>query len=154
VVERLHRSLKGEGMRYVAVVTALFAATACLGADEPPKAIRVIEGRPTTFPEKSIPEGVGGLVGVIESCHALSDGTVKYTDQDLRTARNGDHVRFIFAAPLGVTVLGKKLEVSEAVFAEGVLWLRSGKEVVRCSKYEFEKMKRFREWYRQTLPAD
>jgi hypothetical protein len=120
-------------------------------ADDLPKATRVIEGAKTTFPEKSLPEGVKAFVGVLESCSDMSDGTVQYTADDLKKARKGDHVSLVFAKPLAVTVLGKRLEVSEAVFANGVFWLLCGKEVVRCTKYEYDKMERFQEWYRQTL---
>ena len=143
-------------MRYASAVAVLFVTTACLGADEPPKATRVIEGpkSKTTFPAKSIPEGVKLLTGVLESCHDMSDGTVKYTADDLKKAQKGDHVQFVFPKPLKVEVLGKKLEVSEAVYAEGVFWLICGKDFVRCTKYTYDKMDQFREWYRQLLPAD
>ena len=140
-------------MRCASVVAVLFAATACLGADEPAKATRVIEGVKTTFPAKSIPAGVKLLVGVLDSCHDVSDGTVKYTADDLTKAKKGDHVRFEFPTPLKVEVRGKKLEMSEAVFADGVFWLVCGKDFVRCTKYS-ETMDRFQEWYRQTLAAD
>jgi hypothetical protein len=116
--------------------------------------MRVIEGTKTTFPANSIPEGVKALSGALESCHARSDGTVRYTSDDLKKAKKGDHVRFEFTRPLPVEILGKKLEVSEAVFAAGVFWLVCRQDVVRCTKYEFAKMKPFGEWYRQTLPAD
>jgi hypothetical protein len=132
---------------------ALLAAQACRAGD-PTKATRVIEGQKTTFPEKALAGGVKALVGALESCHDISDGTVKYTAEELKKARNGDHVSFVFAKPLGVEVLDRNLEVSEAVFAKGVVWLRCGKEVVRCAKYEYDKYDRFLEWYRQTLPAD
>jgi hypothetical protein len=153
-------------MRFTLALTLLFVGTVCLGADDPPKdtrvvegpkppkATRVIEGEKTTFPAKSIPEGVKALAGALESCHDMSDGTVPYTADDLKSARKKDHVRFLFPKPLGVEVLGTKLEVSEAVFAKGVFWLLCGEEVVRCTKYEFAKMDRFQKWYRQTLPAD
>ena len=133
-------------MRYASAVAVLFVTTACLGADEPPKATRVIEGSKTTFPAKSIPEGVKLLTGVLESCHDMSDGTVKYTADDLKKAQKVDHVRFVFRKPLKVEVLGEKLEVSEAVCADGVFWLVCGKDVVRCTKYTYDKMDRFREW--------
>jgi hypothetical protein len=132
---------------------ALLAAQTCRAGD-PPKATRVIEGQKTTFPEKSLAGGVQALVGALESCHDISEETVKYTAEELKKARKGDHVSFVFAKPLGVEVLDRNLEVSEAVFAKGVFWLLCGKEVVRCTKYEFDKFDRFLEWYRQTLPAD
>lgn len=141
-------------MRYVAAAAALFVASACFGAEEPPKAARVIEGAKSTFPAKSIPKGVKLLRGVLESCHNMSDGTVKYTADDLKKAQKGDHVRFVFPKPLKVEVLGKKLQVSEAIYADGVFWLACGNDVVRCTKYTFDKMDQFQEWYRQTLPAD
>jgi hypothetical protein len=153
-------------MRFHLALTLLFVGAASAGADDPPKdtrvvegpkppkATRVIEGSKTTFPAKSIPEGVKTLTGALESCHTMSDGTLPYTADDLKNAQKGDHVRFLFPKPLGVEVMRKKLEVSEAVFAKGVFWLLCGEEVVRCAKYEHNKMDRFEKWYRQTLPAD
>jgi hypothetical protein len=141
-------------MRYVATAAALFAASTCVGVDQPLKATRVIEGTKTTFPAKSLPGGVKALAATLASCTNMSDGTVRYTADDLKQAQNRDHVRFVFPRPLGVEVLGKKLGVSEAVFAEGVFWLACGQDVVRCTKYTIDTMERFREWYRQTLPAD
>jgi hypothetical protein len=142
-------------MRYASVVIAsLLAATVSLGGDELPKATRVIEGRKTTFPAAAIPEGVKALTGALESCRSLSDDSIRHTAADLKNAQKGEHVRFVFTRSLKVTILGKKLEVSETVFAEGVFWLRCGNDVVRCTKYTFDKMTPFREWYRQTLPAD
>jgi hypothetical protein len=140
-------------MRYASLATAsLLVATTCLGADEPPTATRVLDGTKTTFPAKAVPDGTKALAGVLGSCHTLSDGTVRYTADDLKKARTGDHVRFEFAKPLAVKILGTALDVSEAVYADGVFWLVCGTDVVRCTKYEFDKMDRFREWYRQTLP--
>jgi hypothetical protein len=144
-------------MKRLLVLVLVCAATLVASgarADDLPKATRVIEEQKTTFPEKSLPEGVKAVVGALESCHDVSDGTVKYTADDLKKARKGDHVSLVFAKPLAVTVLGKRLDVSEAVFADGVFWLLCGREVVRCTKYEYDKMERFREWYRQPLKVD
>lgn len=53
-------------------------------------------------------------------------------------------------AALAVTVLGKKYEVSELVFTRplntGVIWFRSGNNVVRCAKYEHDRTKPFAAW--------
>jgi hypothetical protein len=144
-------------MKYAsAIVASLFAAAACLAGsvDDTPRATRVIEGTKSTFPEKSIPEGVKALTAVLESCHNISDGTVRYTADDVKKAQKGDHVRFVLPKPVKVEILGKQLDVTEAVFADGVFWLGCGKDVVRCAKYTHDKMERFREWYRQLLPAD
>ena len=140
-------------MRYVSAVVILFAATACLRANGPPKATRVIEGTKATFPAKSVPAGVKLLVGVLDSCHSVSDGTVNYSANDLMNAKKGDHVRFEFSTPLKAKVREKQIELSEAVYADGVFWLACGKDIVRCTKYT-ETMNRFQEWYRQTLPAE
>ncbi|HEX3149277.1 MAG TPA: hypothetical protein VHR66_14480 [Gemmataceae bacterium] len=142
-------------MRSIATIAAvLFMATTCVAADEPTKATRVIEGSKTTLPDKSIADGVKLLTAVLESCHSRSDGTIRYTAQDVTVARQGDHVRFVLAKPITVEVLNVRIKMSAAVFANGVFWLVCGNEVVRCTKYEFDKMKPFEEWYRQTLPAD
>jgi len=141
-------------MQCLAVATAVFVATACVAPDNTPQAIRVIEGTKTTFPARSIPDGVLALSGALESCHDVSDGSVTYTTDELKKAQKGDHVRFVFPKPLGVELRGQKCDVSEAVFANGVYWVVCGKDVVRCTKYTHDKMDRFLKWYRQTLPAD
>jgi hypothetical protein len=141
-------------MQYIAVVATVLVANACVRADEHAEATRVIDGTKTAFPAKLTPEGVKALTGALQSCHDMSDGTVRYKPDDVKKAQQGDHIRFVFAKPLPVEVLSKKLEVSEVVFAEGVFWLISGKEVVRCTKYEYHKMSLFREWFRQSLPAN
>jgi len=125
-----------------------------LTAPEPPKATRVLEGSKTTFPAKSMAEGVKLLIGVLESCHDISDESVKYSAEDLKNAQKEDHVRFVFPKAIKCEVLEKKLEVSEAIYAKGVFWLVCGKDVVRCTKYTFDKMEPFRKWFEQTLPAD
>jgi hypothetical protein len=146
--------VEDELMRCALVAAVLLlVTTTCPGADERAKATRVIEGVKTTFPARSIPKGVTALVGVLESCSSVSDSTIPYTPDELKKARKGDHVRFVFSRPLKVEVGGKKVAVSEAVYAKGVFWLASGNNVVRCTKYTI-KMDRFRAWYRQTLPAD
>lgn len=94
------------------------------------------------------------MIGALESCHSISDGTVKYSTDELKKARKGDHVWLVFARPIEVEVLEKKLKVSEAVFADGVFWLLCGNDVVRCTKYEFDNMEPFRQWFRQLLPVD
>ena len=96
----------------------------------------------------------GAVAGALESCHDMSGGTVPYSADDLKKARKGDHVSLVFTKSLEVKVLGRKLEVSEVVFADGVFWLLCGNEVVRCTKYESDKMDRFQKWHRQTLPVD
>lgn len=141
-------------MRYVAVAVALFVATACFGADEPPKATRVIEGTTAVFPTKSVPDGVKRLTGVLDSCHDISDGTIQYTADDLKKAQKSDHVRFVFSKPLSVKLRGKKLDVSEAIYADGVFWLVCGKDIVRCSKYTHDKWDPFLKWYRQMFPVE
>jgi hypothetical protein len=139
-------------MRYVAAVAALLVATACVGAEELQKATRVIEGKKTTFPAMTTPEGVKALTGVLESCIAMGDGS--NTVDDLKKAQKGDHVRFVFSKPLKVEIMRKKLEVSEAVYGKGVFWLLCGKDVFWCSKYTPDKWTPFEKWYRQSLPAD
>jgi hypothetical protein len=145
---------EGHRMRCLLTAAVLLVATVGHAAEELPKATRVIEGSRTTFPEKTLADGAKTLAAALESCHDLSDGTIQYSPHELTKAQQGDHVRFVFSKPLGVTVLDTKLAVSEAVFANGVFWLMCGKEVVRATKYEYDKMTRFQAWYRQTLPAD
>jgi hypothetical protein len=66
----------------------------------------------------------------------------------------------VFPKPVAVTVMEKKVEVSELVFRRplntGVFWVRTGDKWRRYSKYEFQKEKPFVEWLRQgqAQPAD
>ena len=106
-------------MRYVTAVAALFVATACVGAEELQKATRMIEGTKTTFPAMTTPDGVKALTGALESCSTMDDRANQYTADDLKKAQKGDHVRFVFSKPLKVEIMRKKLEVSEAVYADG-----------------------------------
>ena len=143
-------------MRYLATAAALLVAAASICAEEPAKATRVIDGMKTTFPDKTIRDGVKMLTDVLEACHYIAGSRfengkeIKYSAEDVKNAQKGDHVRFVFARPIDITVLGNDFEVSEVVFANGAFWLVYDKNVVRCIKYEYEKMKKFEDWYRQT----
>jgi hypothetical protein len=147
-------------MRYLVASAVLLALAASVSADDSPKATRVIDGRKTTFPAKTIRDGEKALSEVLEACHTIGDRRfengkeIKYTADDVKQAQKGDHVRFVFPKPIDVTVLGNDMEVSEAVFVNGAFWLVYGKDVARCSKYEHEKMQVFEKWYRQPLPID
>ncbi|HKB01112.1 MAG TPA: Ig-like domain-containing protein [Gemmataceae bacterium] len=104
-------------------------------------------GKRVWFPAQDVPEGVKATIAFLESCHSFSDG---HAVADLQKALQGDHVRFVFAKPITVTVLDKKLEVTELVLTHplntGVFWVRAGNNVMCCSKYEYEKQKRFEAW--------
>jgi hypothetical protein len=152
--------MEGKQMRCFATVVALMVVTASICAEELPKATRVIDRTKYTFPDKTIRDGVRALRDVLEACHTIDDSRfengkeIQYSADDVKKAQKGDHVRFVFSKPLLVDVLQKELDVTEVVFANGAFWLVCEKEVVRCSKYEYEKMKKFEEWYRQTLRPD
>jgi hypothetical protein len=133
----------------------VFVAATCYGADEVEKATRKLDGEKTTFPAMTITEGLKAMIGAIESCSASTWGVKKpFELADLEKAQKGDHVRFVFSKPITLTVMRDKVEVSEVVFSAGAFWLRTGKKVLYCSKYQHEKMKTFETWYRQTLPVD
>lgn len=138
----------------LAIVVAVLFATGCFGADEAPTASRVLEGTKSTFPAKTMPDGVKKLTGVLESCHEVSDGTIPYGPDDLKKAQFGDYLRFVFTKPIKVDVRRKKVDATEVVYSNGVFWVVSGKEVLRCTKYTHEQWVPFQEWYRQSMPAD
>jgi hypothetical protein len=145
-------------LRFAGPMLMLCLTACCLLAAEKPTAIRLIEGEKTTFPEKAMPEGVKALRAVLESCHDINDETLTHTVQEIEDAKKAaaadEYIEFLFPQAIEVEVLENKLQVSEAVYAKGVFWVISGKDVMRCTKYEFDKMERFRKWYRQTLPVD
>ncbi len=124
-------SWKGKHFESPEIVFRVMPKNVKIGADDSPKATRVLEGSKTTFPAKSVPEGVKLLIGVLESCHDISDETVNYSTEDLKKAQKGDHLPFVFPKPIKCEVLEKKLGVSEAIYAKGVFWLVCGKDVVQ-----------------------
>src|SRR5262245_57071132 len=140
-------------MRFALILTTLFAATACYGADET-KATRKLDGVKTTFPAKTIKAGVKVTIAALETCHSSVDSSDPAAD--MKKAQEGDHVRVVFAKPVKVEVLNEEYEISEVVFTPnpGVFWMRSGDKVLRCAKYQFQEMKQFQDWYRQTLQPD
>jgi hypothetical protein len=141
-------------VRFV-VIPLLLIATTCYAVDDSPKVTRKIDGDRTTFPAKSIDDGVNALLGAIESCHSTDWAGKKPPElADLEKAQNRDHVRFVFRKPITVKVANERMEITEAIFADGAFLLRSGKKVMRATKYEFKKFQPFEEWYRQTLPVD
>ena len=141
-------------MRCVAVLVAALFVAEIHGADAAAKASATIDGGKLQFPEKGTAGGVEATTAILESCHDKCDGT----DSDMRKAREGDHVRLVFAVPVTVTVSGGKLEVSELVLTQpldtGVFWLRTGDKVVRCAKYRFEKEAGFVAWRNEARAAE
>ena len=137
----------------LATLVVLFAVVA-QGADDAPKATGTLEGKKIKFPEKGIADGVKATVGLLRSCHAES----LYQADELKRAKQGDHVRWMFPKPILVTVMSEKVEVSERVFRRplntGVFWARTGDKWRRYSKYEPEKVEPFVAWLQQAQPAD
>ena len=121
-----------------------------------PKATGTLAGKPVQFPVKGVADGVNATIALLESCSSLDADTL--TTADLKKAQQGDHIRLVFAKPVGFTVLGKKFEVSELVFTQpsntGVFWLQAGDKVVRCTKFEFQKERLFNAWREQAQAAD
>jgi hypothetical protein len=65
----------------------------------------------------------------------------------------------VFAKPISVTVMGKKVAVSQLVFRlplnTGVFWVLDPQTSWRrYSKYEFQKEEPFRTWLRKAQQAD
>jgi hypothetical protein len=143
-------------MRYLPLAVVLALAGAACGADDLPTADGVLDGKKVTFPEKGRADGAKAIIALLESCHSLDAETP--TAADLKKARQGDHLRLVFARPVEVTVLGKRFAVSELVFTQpsntGVFWLRAGDKVVRCAKFEIQKEGPFNRWREQARPAD
>ena len=140
----------------ILAVVLMVSATPARGADAAPKATGTLDGKKVKFPEKGLEAGVKATLTMLESCHSLDDETP--TEADLKKARQGDHVRLVFARPVTVTVLGEKITVTELVLTQplntGVFWLRSVNKVVRCSKYEFKKTRAFEAWRGEARLAD
>jgi hypothetical protein len=134
-------------------VIVLVTANACR-AEDAPRATGTLDGKQVKFPEKGLADGVKATVGLLESCHDES----LYQADELKKAKQGDHVRLVFAKPITAKVMGKKVEVSELVFRlpmnTGVFWLRSGGKWRRYSKFEIQKEKPFVAWLREAQPAD
>ena len=141
-------------MRTVLVVTLVLVTAVACRAEDTPKASGILEGKKVKFPEKAVADGVKATVGLLESCHDSS----LYEADELKKAKQGDHIRLVFAKPITVRVVNEDVEVSELVFRlptnTGVFWLRSGEKWRRYSKYEVQKEEPFRAWLREAEPAD
>lgn len=122
--------------------------------DDTPKATRLTDEARATFPAPAASEGGKLVIELLGACHDISDGTVPYSEKDVRKALQKEHVRVVFPKPIPMTLGGKKQHIAEVVFAEGVLWVTCAKEVVRCSKYGHVEYDRFNKWARQTLTPD
>jgi hypothetical protein len=135
-------------MRHALALVVVFAVSAH-GADDTPQASGTLDGKRVVFPTKGIADGVKATVGLLESCCSES----LYQADELQKATRGDHVRLVFATPVAVTVMGKKLAASEVVFRlpmnTGVFWVRTGNTWRRFSKYQPQKEKPFRAWLRE-----
>ncbi len=145
-------------MRSVGILSMLLLAAIASGADPPPQASGTLAiddlpkvsstlgGKQLKFPEKGIADGVKATVGLLESCCDES----LYEAAELQKAEQGDHIRLAFPKPITVTVMHKKVEISELVFRRplntGVFWVRSQDKWRRYSKYEFQKQKPFMAW--------
>jgi hypothetical protein len=145
-------------MCYALVPVLLLVATACHAADDEVRASGTLGGKKVQFPAQSVAEGVKATVALLKSCHSREEHPMLYSLADLKKARQGDHVRLVFAKPIKVDVLEKELEVSELVFTQplntGVFWRRCGDSVVRCTKYEPKMEKDFLAWRQQARPMD
>ncbi len=145
-------------MRFLDISLMVLTAAGSYAAEDEVSASGRLEGKKVQFPAKGVAEGAKATIALLESCHDASDDTLPYTNADLEAARKEDHIRLVFAKPVEVTVLGNKHKVSEIVFTQplnkGVFWLRTGANVVRCSKYEFQKQKAFEKWRDQAQPVE
>ena len=138
-------------MRRTAILLASLLLTEAHGADPVPKASGVLDGQKIQFPEKGIEEGTRATLALLKSCGNTSEGTA----DDLKKALAGDHIRLVFPQPVKVYLCYQKFEVTEVILTQplntGVFWLRVGDKVVRCSKYQFEKIKDFTTWRDQAI---
>jgi hypothetical protein len=138
-------------MQIVLLCAAMAVTATANGADDAPIATGILHGKMVKFSEKGLAEGAKATILLLESCHDLDDVTPALAD--LKKARQGDHVRLVFARPVVVTVLDKTFEVSELIFTQplntGVFWLRGGRRLVRCTKFEPQKEPSFITWLEQ-----
>jgi hypothetical protein len=142
-------------MRLTLIPVLLFAASTCRGADDAPKASRIVDGMALPFDPKGVAAGVQATLALLESCSSEAwPGPKPPTADDVNKVLQGDHVRVVFAKPVTVKVLNEKVEFRELVFGAGAFWLRSGEKVVRYTKYEHDKFKPFHAWHRQPPPAN
>ena len=135
----------------LATIAILFATQ---GAEDAPAASGVLDGKRVAFPAKGVADGVKAAAGLLASCHDKS----RFDADELKRARQGDHVRLVFPRPIAVEVMGARVEVSELLVRQplntGVIGVRAGGEWQRYAKYEFPKEAAFAAWLRQARPAD
>ena len=143
-------------MRGILLGVVMAVTATANAADDVPVATGILHGKTVKFSEKGLAEGAKATIELLESCHDLDDETPALAD--LKKARQGDHVRLVFAKPIAVTVLGKTFEVSELIFTQplntGVFWLRGGRRLVRCTKFEPQKEPSFITWLEQAKIKD
>jgi hypothetical protein len=144
----------GKVMTTLLAIVAVLCGTVAQGADDAPKASGIRDGKRITFPAKGIADGAKAAVSLLESCH--DEGL--YQDNERKLAEQGDHIRLVFAKPIPVTIMGKKIEMSELIFRlpsnTGVFWVRDGDTWRRYAKYEFQKEKPFTTWLREARSED
>jgi len=133
------------------MLIVLFAAVAH-GADVTPVVVGTLDGKLLIIPERRMADGVKVTVGLLESC-SFKGG---YQADELTKAEQGDHVRLVFPKPITVTVMGKKVEVSQLVVRLPLreVWARTGDKWERYTKYDPEKSRTFEAWLRQALYAE
>ena len=149
-------------MRLFVIPILLISAVSSLAAEEPIQASGRIEGAKVKFPAKSLDLGARATLVFLESCHDASDDSIKYTEDDLKKALAGNHIRLEFAVPRKATVLDEELQIKELIFTfpigRGVFWLRGvsakGETIHRATKFEFDKQKHFEEWLREAQAAE
>jgi hypothetical protein len=141
-------------MRPTAVLVVLLLAAALYGAGDVATASDRLDGKKLSFSANGIAGGVRATSALLESCHSIGEGTAA----DLTKAQSGDHIRLVFAKPVAVEVLDRKLKMSDLVFTQplntGVFWLRAGNVIVRCTKYEPDKEKDFVQWRNEARVAE
>lgn len=141
-------------MRWLLALVLMLIAAGTSQAADGPKASGTIDGKSLKIAETSVAEGVKAACRLLESCR---DESLDQADERLR-ATQGDHLRFVLANPVTVTVMGEKLEVSELLIRQplntGVLWVQSEGKWRRFAKFEFQRVGPFESWLEQAPRAD
>jgi hypothetical protein len=115
-------------------------------------ATRVVDGKVLKFQTETITAGVSASVAMLETCCDGSPKPDAAHQKELDEALKGDHIRVVFAQPQTTTLMRQRVEYTQLVFGgKGVFWLTTpGGEVLRYTKYDYEKSKVVSDWLRST----
>ena len=137
-------------------VTLLAVVLLSVGADDPSKGPRVsgqIEGYTLTYSNVESQRLADAALALLRTC-SCSDNL--RNPDDLKALRDGDHVHIVFRKALKIVVGDDTLEFTELTIKlpGRALWMRCGKDIWCCGKYDFRTSEILDKAIRKEKPED